>query len=106
MKKIDILNELNKKNHLFSIIESDNKVILISFYNYKFTVFIKNNIPFKTKRKIFSIDRIAFYDRYILFSFNYNEHMLNIKVNYNQISKISISKIKVLNSKEIVKNVL
>ena len=55
---------------------------------------------------LFNIDVIEFYNNYIRFNFQYYEHELNVKVYYNQIYKIDISKIKVLNSKEIEENVL
>ena len=102
MKKIDIINELEKQKMYYEIIEINTTFILDS--SYKFSIILKDNI--KYNRSLFSTDMIEFYNKYILFYINYYEHELNVKVYYNQIHKINISKVKVLNSKEIEKNVL
>ena len=99
MKKIDIINELEKQKMYYEIEKLENKIIFICNTDYKFSIILKDNI--KYNRSLFSADMIEFYNKYILFYINYYEHELNVKVYYNQIYKIDISKIKVLNSKEI-----
>ena len=88
MKKIDIINELEKQKMYYEIIEINTTFILDS--SYKFSIILKDNI--KYNRSLFSTDMIEFYNKYILFYINYYEHELNVKVYYNQIRKIEISK--------------
>ena len=99
MKKIDIINELEKQKMYYEIEKLENKIIFICNTDYKFSIILKDNI--KYNRSLFSSDIIEFYNKYILFYIMYYEHKLNVKVYYNQIHKIDISKIKVLNSKGI-----
>ena len=99
MKKIDIINELEKQKMLYEVEKLENKTIFICNTDYKFSIILKNN--FKSIRSLFSADVIEFYNNYIRFNFQYYEQKLNIKVYYNQIRKIEISKIMILNSKEI-----
>ena len=118
MKKIDMINELEKNREYVENIINElekqkmhyevkmfkNKTIFNCNNDYKFSIILKDNI--KCKPSLFSVDIIIFYKKYIHFYFIYYEHELYIKVYYNQIHKINISKVKVLNSKEIEKNVL
>ena len=104
MKKIDIINELEKQKMHYEVKMFKNKTIFNCNNDYKFSIILKDNI--KCKPSLFSVDIIIFYKKYIHFYFIYYEHELYIKVYYNQIHKINISKVKVLNSKEIEKNVL
>ena len=111
MKKIDIINELEKQKMFYEVEKLENKTVFIGNSNYKFSLHIKDNYKFslylylknnfKSIRSLFNIDVIEFYNNYIRFNFQYYEQKLNIKLYYNQIRKIDISKIKVLNSKEI-----
>ena len=103
MKKIDIMNELEKQKEHCEIIDFKINTTFILDSGYKFSIILKDNI--KYNRSLFSTDMIEFYNKYILFYINYYEHELNVKVYYNQIYKIDISKIKVLNSKEIEENI-
>ena len=91
MKKIDIINELEKQKEYCEIErQGENKIIFIGDTDYKFSIILKNN--FKSIRSLFSADVIEFYNNYIRFNFQYYEQKLNIKVYYNQIRKIEISK--------------
>ena len=89
---------------LYEVEKLENKTVFIGNSNYKFSIILKDNI--KYNRSLFSADMIEFYNKYILFYINYYEHELNVKIYYNQIRKIEISKIMILNSKEIEENVL
>ena len=94
------MNELEKQKEYCEIErQGENKIIFICNTDYKFSIILKDNI--KYNRSLFSSDIIEFYNKYILFYIMYYEHKLNVKVYYNQIHKIDISKIKVLNSKGI-----
>ena len=99
MKKIDIINELEKQKMLYEVEKLENKTVFMCDPVHKFSLYLKND--FKSIRSLFIVDAIEFYNNYICFYFQYYEHKLNVKVYYNQIHKIDISKIKVLNSKEI-----
>ena len=104
MKKIDIINELEKQKMLYEVEKLENKTVFTGNSDYKFSIILKDNIKYNCS--LFSADIIEFYNNYICFYFQYYEHKLNIKVYYNQIRKIEISKIMILNSKEIEENVL
>ena len=113
MKKIDIINELEKQKMLYEVEKLENKTVFTGNSDYKFSLHIKDNYKFslylknnfKSIRSLFNVDVIEFYNNYIRFNFQYYEQKLNIKVYYNQIRKIEISKIIVLNSKEIKENI-